>query len=336
MTWRERSPLYDRLRSQIGNTPLTRLSRVGRDRESSIFVKHERLNPTGSHYDRIILEVLRRREERGDIERGDVLLDTTTGNSGASLAWLSRVLGFKCNIIIPEDAPPTRIQQIESYGAKVETSPAGEYTDGLIATISEKLRLEEERDFDFPIDHASDEVGPQAAMEELGRELRDQFAAEFPDEEEATHLVVGLGNGASVHMAGPLREEGCEVVGFEPIKAPMNFLQKYGDEELERIYGPPPEPSLQHGLWGTGAGTSRKFTWPIMGGAWDLLDDIRLVTEEEWSHYGEILADQEAIHVGRSSAAGVAVATRLVAEADDPVNVICIAYDSDWKYLGCK
>src|SRR5262245_23413179 len=114
MSWRERSEIYDRLEKLIGKTPLVELDHMSPDGQSGIFLKLECANPTGSHYDRIILELLRHEEEGGKIEEGSVLLDTTTGNSGASLAWLSRVLGFECNIIIPKDAPAARIQQIES------------------------------------------------------------------------------------------------------------------------------------------------------------------------------------------------------------------------------
>lgn len=333
MTWRERSELYDRLDHLVGGTPLVKLEQMSPDTRSGIYLKMECLNPTGSHYDRIILELLRRKEEAGEIEAGDVLLDTTTGNSGASLAWLSRVLGFECNIIIPEDAPPARIQQITSYGAKVDFSPAGQYTDGLIAALKKRVRSWTEHDSRVLLNHASNLKAPAAAMRALGEEVREQFAGEYP-EEELTHLVVGLGNGASVNMAEPLKEEECRVVGFEPIKAPMNFLQMYDEEELARRHENPPAPSLEHGLWGTGAGIDQGFKWPIMRRAWKLLDDIMLVSEEEWEALGRRLADEEGLHVGRSSAAGVAVARRVVKEADEPVNVVCVAYDSAWKYLG--
>jgi cysteine synthase len=333
MSWPERGKLYDRLEHLIGKTPLVKLERMSPDGQSEIFMKLECRNPTGSHYDRIILELLRRKEEAGEIEKGTVLLDTTTGNSGAALAWLSRVLGFECNLIIPEDAPAARIQQIASYGARIEFSPAGQYTDGLIATLQSRIRSWTEHDSRVLLNHASVIVAPAAAMRNLGEEVRDQFAADHPGEE-LTHLVVALGNGASVNMAYPLKEEECTIVGFEPIRAPKSFLQMYDEAELERRYGTPPEPSLSHGLWGTGAGIDRGFKWPLMRSAWNLLDDIMLVSEDEWEMLGVRIADEEGLHVGRSSAARVAVAQRIVREADGPVNVLCVAYDPAWKYLG--
>lgn len=329
---KERKATYDRLRSFIGGTPLTEMTSLQSEAGGRIFLKHEFRNPTGSHYDRIMIESLYRREDRQDIAEGDVLLDTTTGNSGASLAWLAQVLGYGARIIIPKDAPRARIAQIASLGGAVEFSAPHRYTDGLIEALKHKIRDRPWPDFDEVLDHASDVVAPPHAMRALGKEVRDQFAEQWPDER-ITHLVVALGNGASVHMAATLCDEDCTVVGFEPIQAPTHFLEKYSATEFQRRYGDEPVFSLDHGLWGTGAGIDLKFKWPLMKRAWDLLDDIHLVRQEEWEQQCIAISAGEGLLVGRSTGAGVAVARKIVAEAEDPVNVMCIAYDPAWKYL---
>jgi cysteine synthase A len=335
VTKRERAALYKRLQSMVGGTPLRKLEQLSPDPRSSIYMKLEYLNPTGSHYDRIILELLRRKEESGDIEVGDALLDTTTGNSGASLAWLSRVLGFKCHILIPEDAPRARIDQIKSYGGKVECSEPGQYTKGLIKTYRKESPAWWEMDHHVVLNHAGGGgiAAAETAMETLGEEIIRQFQEEHRSQL-PTHLIVGLGNGASVHIAKPLRSSKC--IGFEPIEAPLNFMKMHGKDGLESRYGTPPPESLKHGLWGTGAWSDGGFPWPIMRHGWDLLDDIALVRKEQWSALGPRLADQEGLHVGRSSAAGVAVAQQIIEASQEPVQVICIAYDAAWKYLGDK
>jgi cysteine synthase A len=327
----ERRARYERLSKLIGGTPLTELGNIVGDLPCRIFLKQECRNPTGSHYDRIMLELLRCREEQGEIEVGSTLLDTTTGNSGASLAWLSRALGFTCNLIIPRDAPPTRIQQIEAYGGNVSFSPAHKYTDGLIDVLSTRLRARETND--VLLDHAADEDGPVTAMENLGIEIREQFATSYPGQD--LHLlVVALGNGASVNVGRPLVDDGCRVVGFEPMQAPTHFLEMHSMDEIIRRYGKEPTLSLDHGLWGTGAGTRRGFPWPIMQRAWDLLDDIELVAEDDWNTFQVRLADEEGLHMGRSTAAGVAVALRVAERTSYTLNIVCLAYDPAWKYLG--
>jgi cysteine synthase A len=333
MSRRERAALYKRLESMIGSTPLRPVEQLSPDPGSSIYIKLEYLNPTGSHYDRIILELLKRRELAGEIEPGDALLDTTTGNSGASLAWLSRVLGFRCHILIPEDAPRARVDQIESFGATVQFSASGQYTKGLIETFREESPEWWEMEHHAVLNHAGGggTRAAESAMERVGEEIVHQFQ-ESHRSQLPTHLIVGLGNGASVHIAKSLAESTC--VGFEPIEAPLNFVEMFGEGELDVRYGERPKQSLAHGLWGTGAWSEGGFTWPIMRHGWSLLDDIVLVRQEEWSEIAPRLADEEGLHVGRSSAAGVAVARRIIEGSREPLRVVCIAYDAAWKYLG--
>jgi cysteine synthase len=328
----DRYTQYDDLRSIIGGTPLVELNRIDNATDSRIFLKQEFRNPTGSHYDRIMLELLFQREESHEIWEGMTLLDTTTGNSGAALAWLAGILDFHTLLIIPEDAPRARRSQIESLGGTLLFSPAGEYTDGLVHMLKGLVRNPPWSDFDHVLDHAAALTAPTAAMKGLGIEIREQFADQFPGQT-ITHVIVGLGNGASVHLAAPLKQDGCKVIGFEPIRAPTHFLLHYSHDELRARYGAPPPFSLNHGLWGTGAGIDNEFKWPLMKAGWYLIDDVALVDDADWLKQCRDLADKEGLHVGRSTGAGLAVALRLAEQLDEPGNILCIGYDAAWKYL---
>lgn len=328
----ERHARYERLRKLLVPTPLTELANLPDRKGSRIFLKHEFRNPTGSHYDRIMLELLFQRENSHAIKEHDTLLDTTTGNSGAALAWLADALDFKALVVIPADAPRARRAQIEALGGVLRLSPAGEYTDGLIKVLGAMVRDRPWQDFDEVLDHAADEIAPPIAMRALGAEIRDQFHELHPGEA-ITHVVVGLGNGASVHLTAPLKEGGCEVIGFEPIRAPTHFLERHSHDELRSRYGAPPPFSLDHGLWGTGAGIDLQFKWPLMRQAWHLIDDVELVTESDWLSQCRDLANLEGLHVGRSTGAGVAVALNQAKRLEEPANIVCIGYDAAWKYL---
>ena len=65
------------------------------------------------------------------------MLETTTGNSGASFAWAVRALGFPPpTIIIPEDMPHARKAQIESFGAELILSEPGKYITGIVQSFA--------------------------------------------------------------------------------------------------------------------------------------------------------------------------------------------------------
>ena len=80
-------------------------------------------------------------EEGGFIEPSVTpVIEASTGNAGASFAWCARELGFPdVSVITHEDTPRARVQQIQSYGAKVIFSPAGQYAAGYVRKLEEVL-----------------------------------------------------------------------------------------------------------------------------------------------------------------------------------------------------
>lgn len=72
--------------ADIGNTPFLELATISSN-GNRCFFKCEFLNPSGSHKDRTYLNIVSRLEETGFIEPGMTLVDCSTGNGGAALAW---------------------------------------------------------------------------------------------------------------------------------------------------------------------------------------------------------------------------------------------------------
>lgn len=124
------------LQERIGNTPLTILEYATEQTGATLVAKCEYLNPTGSHYDRVMYALLTDREGKGQITPGNIrLLDVSSGNSSASLAWLAGIFGYQCSIVMPGDLPYVRLKMAEKLGASLILSPEGEYIAGAIETM---------------------------------------------------------------------------------------------------------------------------------------------------------------------------------------------------------
>ena len=78
----------------IGNTPLVKLNNIVPENSAEVWIKLEGVNPTGSYKDRVAISVLNKAMERGDISRGDTVVEYTGGSTGTSLAYVSAVLGL--------------------------------------------------------------------------------------------------------------------------------------------------------------------------------------------------------------------------------------------------
>lgn len=327
-----REHLFSQLDSAIGNTPLTRLDGLYRRTGSQVFVKHEYLNPTGSHYDRLMLHLLRQREQAGVIAPGrSHLLDVTSGNSGASLAWLSRVLGYECTIIMPEDMPTMRHRQIESFGAHLVLSPKGRYVAGAIEYMKEQMRIGfRSKEGYHLINHAADLVAVPEAMETLGTEMVADL--ERQGIESLDFAVAALGNGSSLTAFEPLRcRLSASIIGFEPAESPRMFVERYGEDTYHEERGERPTYSANHGLIGTGPGET-KFGWPLLDLSISTLGSIVTVSRQEWECAAVPMAFEELLHCGRTTAAAYHVASLLTAERPSSSGLM-IAYDPAWKYF---
>jgi len=101
------TPNYRTLEETIGHTPLVRLQRVpaahGQARGNIILGKLEGNNPAGSVKDRPAISMIKRAEERGDIQPGDTLIEATSGNTGIALAMAAAMRGYRMLLVMPED-----------------------------------------------------------------------------------------------------------------------------------------------------------------------------------------------------------------------------------------
>src|SRR5262245_29867594 len=86
----------------IGNTPIVKLSHVAAHVKSDIYVKCEYLNPGGSMQDRVALNIIRDAERRGLLQPGSTIIEATSGNTGAGLALVAAIRGYKCIFVMPD------------------------------------------------------------------------------------------------------------------------------------------------------------------------------------------------------------------------------------------
>src|SRR5690349_6730204 len=100
----------------VGNTPLVRLNRVGREYPVEILAKCEFLNPGGSIKDRIGVRMVMEAEREGRIKPGDTLIEPTSGNTGIGLALAAAVRGYKLVITMPQKMSMEKQVVLEALG----------------------------------------------------------------------------------------------------------------------------------------------------------------------------------------------------------------------------
>jgi cystathionine beta-synthase len=86
-------------------------------------VKCEFLNPGGSVKDRIGRRMVVDAEIEGRIQKGDILIEPTSGNTGIGLAMTAACKGYQMIITLPEKMSQEKQDALKSLGATVVRTP---------------------------------------------------------------------------------------------------------------------------------------------------------------------------------------------------------------------
>ena len=185
---------------RVGNTPLLRLERVGREfAPVEFYAKAEWYNPGGSVKDRPALSMIRAGEQSGALRTGKTILDATSGNTGIAYAMLGAAMGYAVKLCLPGSASIERKRILHAFGAELVITPGDEGSDGAIRRVRELYASDPERYF-YP-DQYSNPANWQAHYRTTAEEIWAQT------EGRVTHFVAGLGtSGTFIGTARRLKE----------------------------------------------------------------------------------------------------------------------------------
>ncbi len=200
---------YDSQLDSLGGTPLVGLPRLSPGPDQRLWAKLEDRNPTGSVKDRAAFFMIEQAEKDGLLVPGSTILEPTSGNTGISLAMVSRLRGYRMICVMPENTSAERRQMLEMYGAQVISSPAA---GGSNEAVRVAKRLAEEHPDWVMLYQYGNEANSRAHYETTGPEI----LADLPG---ITHFVAGLGTTGTLMGVGRyLREHvpGVSIVAAEP------------------------------------------------------------------------------------------------------------------------
>lgn len=188
------------LLERVGNTPLVRLERVGREFPNvKFYAKAEWQNPGGSVKDRPALNMILEGERAGLLHPGKIILDATSGNTGIAYGMIAAAKGYKVKLCLPASASEERKRILRAYGVELVITPGDEGSDGAIRRVREIFAAEPEKYF-YP-DQYSNPANWRAHYQATGVEIWQQSHGSI------THFVAGLGtSGTFVGTTRRLKE----------------------------------------------------------------------------------------------------------------------------------
>ncbi len=197
----------------VGNTPLVRLDRVGRDLSCHLLAKLEYLNPGGSVKDRPALAMIDAAESAGLLGRGATIVEPTSGNTGVALAMVAAQRGYRCVFTMPDKIGLEKRQLLRAFGAEVVICPTAVPPDHPDSYYSVANRITESTPGAYQPNQYRNPANPAAHERSTGPEIWRQTAGRI------THFVAGVGTGGTITGVGrylKAQDAGIQVIAADP------------------------------------------------------------------------------------------------------------------------
>lgn len=280
----------------IGNTPLVISQHLVQNPNVKLLLKLEGNNPGGSVKDRAAYNMIKSAIERGDIKKGDKLIEATSGNTGIALAMIAQLFNIEIELVLPEDSTIERTQTMRAYGATVILTPA---STGIIGSRDYADKKVAEGGY-IMLNQFANEDNWKAHYNTTGPEIWEDT------EGTVTHFVSAMGTtGTIIGTSTYLKEKNpaIQIVGAQPSDgSQIPGIRKWPQEYLPKIFDA------------------------------SKVDTVIEVTETEARAMTKRLAKEEGIFAGMSSGGSVAAALK-IAETIESGVIVAIICDRGDRYL---
>jgi cysteine synthase len=278
----------------IGNTPIVKLAN-GFKKNVEVLIKLEGMNPSGSIKDVAAHYMILNAEKKGQLKKGDTIIEATSGNTGIALAMIGAVKGYKVKLVMPENVSRERMKILKAYGAELVLVKGG--VDASIKKARELVKKDSSLVYLNQYDNPNNMLGHYHIT---GNEVWRQTNGHV------THFVAGMGTGGTIMGAGKrLKELDSEikVIGVEPTKNhKIQGLKNMSESMVPKIFDR------------------------------SLLDETIIVNDEDAFSKARWLAKEHAILGGMSTGAALHAALK-IAEGLDYGIIVLISPDGGFKYL---
>ena len=206
----------------VGNTPLIKLNETVKGFQGSYYAKAEFTNPGHSNKDRIALYIIEEAERKGILKPGNTIIETTSGNTGYSIAMASIIKGYQCVLAVSSKSSPDKIDMLRAMGATVYVCPGHVKADDPRSYYQVAKRLHNEIKGSVYINQYFNELNTEAHFRTTGPEIWKQTSGQV------THLVAASGTGGTISGIGRYlksKNEKVKIIGVDAYGSRLNLQE---------------------------------------------------------------------------------------------------------------
>jgi cystathionine beta-synthase len=298
----------------IGRTPLVCINRVNRGLKPLLLAKLESFNPGGSVKDRIGVTIINAAERAGLLKPGGTIVEATSGNTGAGLALVAAVRGYKLICTMPDKMSQEKINLLKAYGAEVHIAPtavAPEHPDSYYEVAK---RLAREIPGAFHANQYYNPDNPRSHYLTTGPEIWEQTGGQIDV------FVCGMGTGGTISGVGKYLKEkrsSVQIVGADPLGSILCeyfYTRKIGHARTYKTEGIGEDiiPGTTH---------------------FEFVDRIITTTDFESFNMARRVSREEGILSGSSGGSAMTAALTVARELDEQHVIVVLLPDTGERYL---
>jgi cysteine synthase A len=287
----------------IGNIPMIELKRTNSS-NSRIFAKLEFMNPSGSIKDRMVVHMVEKAEERGDIKKGGSIVEATSGNTGIAFAMVCAAKGYRFTAVMPDCMSGERVKMMQAYGARVVLTPAKHDMKG---AVKKAMQISAATGAWHP-NQFTNRDNTEVHKLTTGREIVSQMGGKVDA------FVAGVGTGGTLMgVAEAFREKGinARIVAVEPAESAV-------------LSGRRP---ARHNIQGIGEG----FVPSLVDKS--VIDEVIQIRSRDAEAMAARLAREEGLLCGISSGANMLAALRAARKMPKGSRIVTVLPDRGERYL---
>jgi len=300
---------------KIGNTDLylIKSKKINPYKDTiPIYIKLESQNPTKSIKDRMVHYVVSKAKE--EVPKETTFVSASSGNTGSSLAYVCKLLNFKCIIATNTKCSEEKIKACRDYGAEViiGDSDAAPDSDEHYQNIAINLASSNPNYFD--LDQYGNEKNTESYYKTLGPEIWEETAGQI------THFVTGGSTCGTIMGVGSFlkeKKENITIVLADPIGSSISGFVM-GREVVSDLGS--------YVIEGVGKDSIPKLLDR------ELIKSVIGISDQEAIDMCHMLKSEEGIHLGGSSGLNVSAAVKLASEVPSGSKIVTIGCDSGEKY----
>ena len=278
--------IYPNLLDLIGKTPLIKLNRIASKYRGTYLAKWEAFNPGHSNKDRIALHIIEDLEKKGAIVKETTIIETTSGNTGFSLAMVAIIKGYRCVLAVNSKCSNDKVNMLRALGAEVYVCPANVKADDPRSYHQVAKKLLNETKNSIYINQYFNQLNVEAHYKTTGPEIWNQTDGKI------THLVACSGTGGTISGCAKYLKQMNPSVKIIGVDAYGSVLKKYHEtNELD------PNEIYPYRIEGLGKNHIHSTT------SFELIDEFIKVSDEKSAYMARKITKEEGIFVGYTSGA---------------------------------